>query len=113
MAKEIELISLSDIIPQSISGDKNIQSIVSAADPQLQEVSQSIREAFIVSRINELPENVVDLLAWQWHVDSYEPDLPIATKRRLVLDSIRWHKKKGTRAILSLIFSVAQKLTQT
>ena len=100
MAKELEVISLKDIIPSSISGDKNIQAILRAIDPELQEVSQNIREAFIVSRINELPENVIDLLAWQWHVDFYEPELPIETKRELVLDSIRWHRKKGTKAAI-------------
>ena len=55
MAKELEVISLKDVIPGSIAGDKNIQAIIRAADPQLQEVSQNIREAFIISRINELP----------------------------------------------------------
>ena len=107
MAKELELISLKDIIPGSIAGDKNVQAIVAASDPQQQEVSRSIREAFIVSRINELPENVIDLLAWQWHVDFYEPELPIDTKRKLVLESIRWHRKKGTK---SAIISALEKL---
>ena len=107
MAKDIELLSLNDIIPPSISGDRHIQSIIRATDPQLQEVSQSIREAFIISRIDELPENVIDLLAWQWHVDNYEPDLDIATKRGLVRDSVRWHRKKGTK---SAIKSALEKL---
>ena len=98
MAKELEVISLRDIIPRSIANDKNVKAIISAADPEFQKVSQDTREAFIISRISELPENVVDLLAWQWHVDSYEPDLPIETKRELVLDSITWHRKKGTKA---------------
>ncbi len=107
MAKELETISLKDIIPSSIANDKNVQAIITASDPQLQEVSRSIREAFIVSRINELPENVIDLLAWQWHVDFYEPELPIETKRELVLESIKWHRKKGTKAA---IISVLKKL---
>ena len=104
MAKTLEVISLNDIIPRSIYEDKNVRAICRAIDPQLQEVSQSIREAFIVSRIHELPENVIDLLAWQWHVDFYEPDLPLETKRELVLESIRWHRKKGTKfAIISAL----------
>ena len=98
MAKELELTSLSDIIPNSIAHDKNVQSIITAIDPELQKVSQDTREAFIISRIGELPENVIDLLAWQWHVDFYEPDLPITTKRELVLETIKWHRQKGTKA---------------
>lgn len=100
MAKKLEVLSLLDIVPPSISGDKNVKAIIKATDPQIQEVSQNIREAFIISRINELPENVIDLLAWQWHVDSYEPKLPIETKRKLVLDSIRLHRKKGTKSAI-------------
>ena len=107
MAKTLEVISLNDIIPRSIAEDANVKAICRAIDPQLQEVSQSIREAFIVSRIDELPENVIDLLAWQWHVDFYEPDLPLKTKRELVLESIRWHRKKGTK---SAIISALEKL---
>ena len=107
MAKNLEAISLNDIIPASIAEDKNVMAICRTIDPQLQEVSQSIREAFIVSRIDELPENVIDLLAWQWHVDFYEPDLPLETKRELVLESIRWHRKKGTK---SAIISALEKL---
>ncbi len=98
MAKELEVLSLRDIIPRSIANDKNVKAIISAIDPEFQKVSQNTREAFIISRINELPENVVDLLAWQWHVDFYEPDLPIETKRELVLDAIKWHRQKGTKA---------------
>ncbi len=107
MAKELEALSLRDIIPPSISGDKNIKAIIGATDPQMQKVSQSIREAFIVSRIKELPENVVDLLAWQWHVDFYEPDLSIETKQELVLDAIKYHRRKGTK---SAIKSALEKL---
>ena len=107
MVKKLEVISLKDIIPSSIAGDENVQAIIKATDPQLQEVSRNIREAFIISRINELPENVIDLLAWQWHVDFYEPELPLVTKRELVLDSIKWHRKKGTKAA---IISALEKL---
>lgn len=100
MGKELEIISLQDIIPASIAEDTNIRAIRQSIDSPIQEVSQNIREAFIISRINELPENVIDLLAWQWHVDFYEPELPLETKRELVLDSIKWHRKKGTKAAI-------------
>ena len=98
MAKTIEKISLADVIPNSIAHDKNVQALTAAIDPQLNEISKSIKETFIFSRLDSLPENVIDLLAWQWHVDFYEPALPIETKRELVRDSIKWHRKKGTKA---------------
>ena len=97
MAKIIHDLSFLDIAPPSISNDKTVKSIITAINPELKSVSEAISDAFIISRINELPERVIDLLAWQWHVDFYEPDLDLATKRALVLASIKYHKKKGTK----------------
>ena len=97
MAKLLEHINLQDIAPPSIAGDKNIQDLFKAIDPNLRQVSEAISEAFIISRIRELPEPVLDLLAWQWHVDFYELAKNIDAKRDMVLGSIAWHRKKGTR----------------
>ena len=97
MAKDLNKLSLFDILPTSIMGDANVQAIAHALDPEIQSVSSDIREALIISRIEELPESVVDLLAWQLHVDFYEPDFPLAIKRRLVKNSIPMHRKKGTK----------------
>jgi phage tail P2-like protein len=71
--------------------------MTAALDPEMAGVSREIREALIYSRIDELPEPAVDLLAWQLHVDFYEPvTMDIQTKRNLVKSSIIVHRKKGT-----------------
>ncbi|MDR1651861.1 MAG: phage tail protein I [Synergistaceae bacterium] len=98
MARDIYGISLRDVIPSSIASDPQIQAMIDALDPELQSVSLDTREALIYSRINELPEDVIDLLAWQFHVDFYEPmDLSLEIKRGLVKTAILVHKRKGTR----------------
>jgi phage tail P2-like protein len=84
------------ILSQSIADDKGVQALAKALDPEFQSVSRDIREVLILPRIDELPEPVIDLLAWQYHVDFYAPDLPLDVKRKLVKDSIPWHRKKGT-----------------
>ena len=97
MAKDLLELSLFDILPDSIAGIKEVQDTAKAIDPEMLSVSQSIREALILSRIDELPEPVLDLLAWQYHVDNYEPlSLPIEQKRAQVRDAILIHRKKGT-----------------
>ncbi len=104
MAKELKELSLFDIAPPSIKTDETVINIIKAIDPELLNVSDAISEAFIISRIKELPEAVLDLLAWQWHVDFYELANNIDAKRDMVLGSIQWHRKKGTRgAILSAL----------
>lgn len=97
MAKNITELSLMDIAPSSITTDENVQNIIKAIDPEILEISEDISEVFIISRIKTLPEPVLDLLAWQWHVDFYELAKNIDAKRDMVLKSISWHRKKGTR----------------
>jgi phage tail P2-like protein len=94
---DIKSLKLLDILPSSIAGDAQVNAMLPALDAELLSVTGSIREALISSRIDELPENVLNLLAWQWHVDFYEPEkLPVALKRNLIKSSILWHRKKGT-----------------
>ena len=97
MAKDLLELRLFDLLPDSIAGIKEVQDTAKTIDPEMLSVSQSIREALILSRIDELPEPVLDLLAWQYHVDNYEPlSLPIEQKRAQVRDAILIHRKKGT-----------------
>lgn len=98
MAKDIYTVSLRDIAPSSIAPDPQIQAMIEAIDPELRGVSFDTREALIYSRIDDLPENVVDLLAWQFHVDFYEPmGMSLGVKRGLVKTAILVHKRKGTK----------------
>lgn len=96
MAKLLE-VSLKDILPSSIGVDEQVQAGAEAVDPQLAEVSAAIPEALIFPRLRDLPAHIVDLLAWQLHVDFYEPQgLSLTSRRNLVAGSIPWHRKKGT-----------------
>lgn len=96
MGKALADIQLRDLIPSSIRGDATIAAIAAAVEPELQAVNQAIPSVLLWSRINELPEEIIDLLGWQFHCDFWRPDLDLDAKRRLVLSSYRWHKKKGT-----------------
>lgn len=97
MARDLHELTMQEILPGSIAQDAAVQGIAAASDPELQAATRDIREALILARIDELPEAVVDILAWQFHVDLYEPGLPLDVKRALVKGSIPWHRKKGTK----------------
>ncbi len=99
MIKDLTSISLLDILPSNLLEDPQVSAAARALDVELQAVTRATAETLHLPRLDELPETVVDLLAWQWHVDFYEPlGLDIATKRRLVKESIAWHRTKGTPA---------------
>ena len=96
MAKTLKELSFLDLAPSSITGDSKVQGIIKAADPELHRVVDNIEKVLILPRLDELPENVLDLLAWQWHVDFYELARSIEAKRDFIRTSILWHRKKGT-----------------
>lgn len=99
MLKDLKSVSLLDILPPNLLEDAQIYAAAKSLDNELQRVTIACREVLHLPRLDELPEAVLDLLAWQWHVDFYEPlGLDIATKRRLVQESIAWHRTKGTPA---------------
>lgn len=98
MSKKLQSTSLLDILPENLLGDAQLYAAARALDDELRKVTAATRDALILPRIDELSEEVIDLLAWQWHVDFYEPSMSIDTKRRLVCESIAQHRIKGTKA---------------
>ncbi len=93
---DITAIRLIDLVPPSIRDDPEVQAAAAALEGELQDVTAAIPTVLLISRIDELPEDVIDALAWQWHVDFYEQGFSLAQKRVLVKTSIAQHRKKGT-----------------
>lgn len=89
-------IRLKTIAPPSISKDKNVQALCDAIDVKLQEIAEATALVLLLPRLDELPEEIIDELAWQYHVDFYDYSADIKKKRALVRHSIDWHKHKGT-----------------
>ncbi len=101
MMADISKVALLDLVPVSIRGDPQVQAAAAALDQELKAVTAVIPATLLISRIDELPESVLDLLAWQFHVDFYEPDgMTLDRKRALVKQSIAWHRRKGTPSVV-------------
>lgn len=101
---DLDSLSLNDITPHNIAADPAVSSLITALDPELQQVSTASLEPLIIARIDELPEQVIDLLAWQLHVDFYDLAGTLDMKREAVKGSLLWHMHKGTQwAILEAL----------
>ncbi len=96
---------LKKLLPISIAGDPKISAMAEACDKELSQVFQDINTVYIYSRIDELPEPVLDLLAWQFHVEGYELAKTIEEKRALVKSAIELHRFKGTQYALHKVLS--------
>ncbi|WP_425057608.1 hypothetical protein SCACP_21250 [Sporomusa carbonis] len=101
-------VSLLDLLPPSIRNDTQVQAAAQSLNRELKAVTEAINDVLLISRLGELPETIIDLLAWQWHVDFYDEDFPpIEKKRELIRLSIAWHKQKGTLKVIEEVLSVA------
>lgn len=93
---EFKNIKIKDLIPSNIC-TTNVKNIAIALDSELLNINNNIKQNLIISRISELPENVIDSLAWQFRVDNYNNNANIDIKRDMVKKSIIMHKRKGTK----------------
>lgn len=93
---DIDQVKLIELIPPNLRNDETVMAAAEAIDNELKQVTELIPKLAILHRIYEVEEHILDEIAWQWHVDFYEPTLPIEQKRELVKNSLRWHKRKGT-----------------
>lgn len=96
MPHDIYTLKLEDIIPENILADENIKALTQALTPEGLSISRKISEVLILSRIDELDEKTLDLLAAQYHVDFYDLAATSDMKREAVKGSIIWHMHKGT-----------------
>ena len=84
-------------LPQALANDVKMVALAKAAAEEMLKVSGEMKNVLIYSRIDELPEELVDILAYDLHVDWYDYSYPLAAKRDLLKSSVRVHKKMGTK----------------
>lgn len=84
-------------LPQPLTHDSKMIALAKAAADELLTASGLVQNVLIYSRIDELPEEIVDILAYDFHVDWYDFNYPLAAKRDLLKSSVRVHKKMGTK----------------
>lgn len=101
--------SLEASLPESIAADAQVQNITTAIQEKLWEIKRQTELLLLLPRLNSLPENLVDELAWEYHVDFYRPALPLDVKRNLVRRAIAWHRIKGTPAAIEEVCSTVFK----
>lgn len=84
-------------LPQPLTHDPKMIALAKAAANEMLTVSGAVENVLIYSRIDDLPEELVDILAYDLHVDWYDYSYPLAAKRALLKSSVRVHKKMGTK----------------
>jgi phage tail P2-like protein len=121
MSTTLRSSQLIQLATPSISYDRQVQAGCGAFDEQMYEIidetdgvdppptsqlspptpPSTISEIIFIPLIRQLSDpNLVDILAWQFHVDFYDSTKDLEFRRQLVFNSIQWHMRKGTPDLL-------------
>ncbi len=84
-------------LPFALARDDDKENLAAAVANELVKLIVSTDNAAVFPRIDKLPEQALDILAYDLKIDWYEADAPIRNKRRAVKDCILVHKYKGTK----------------
>lgn len=83
--------------PYSLQRDDDKAALAEAIAGELVKVLAQTNCAAVLPRVDELPEAVLDILAYDFKVDWYELDAPIWNKRQAIKECMLVHKYKGTK----------------
>ena len=95
--RDIYTVNFADYLPGALKHDPKMRAIAEAVTKEALTVSGEIENVLIYSRIDELPEELIDILAYDMHVDWYDYSYPLKVKRDILKGSVRVHKKMGTK----------------
>lgn len=84
-----------DLLPDNLKSDADFYNMMLALDHYSSVQLEKIKRLGLLQR-DDWTDEETDELAWRFHVDYYDPTLPLEQKRDLVRKSISIHKRKGT-----------------
>ena len=84
-------------LPEALKKDPKMLALAQSAERELLKLSGVIDNVLIYSRIDELPEELLDILAYDLHCDWYDCKYPVETKRKILKSNVKIHKKLGTK----------------
>ena len=93
---KLDDVNLLSFIPQFMQQDETTKAFVYAICSKLQIVIDDIKNASIYSRIDELSENVLDMIAEQFNISEYNLSYDISIKRSLIKNCMLIHHQRGT-----------------
>ena len=88
-----QYIDLIRSLPPLLKNDPEMFALAQVIAKQLQGTIHQINQDIIYARIDELGEQILDVLAYDMHIDWYDDTAPIKDKR----ETIRVHKHLGTK----------------
>jgi len=108
----INLENLLRSVPDVLKTDEVMFAVVSTTADALSARLDEIEGVKIYTRIDELPEPLLDILAYDFRVDWWDPNFSLEEKRQTLKDSWNVHRKLGTKAAVVRAISAIYKDTE-
>ena len=105
MSKYVTAENLVDVFPYSLHDSDKLTALVKSVAKELETLYRDNNLLAIYTRIDELPESMLDLLAYDFKVDWYLYDASITAKRRQIKSLFDVHKHLGTKAAMERALS--------
>ena len=86
------------MLPNFLREDKNFRAICNALNDEIKLLYEQTNLVKLYSNIDNLPEEILDELAWQFNSIEYNTSYSIAIKRELIKNCIITHHRRGTVA---------------
>jgi len=98
---------LLDIVTESAKDDPEIISLSYALKQAITLLMTKVERVYLFSNLDALPEEIIDLLAAELRTQYYDAQMPLATKRKLVRNTLPWHMIAGTPAAVEELIDIA------
>lgn len=92
-------------LPDVLKNDESMAALAAAIAQVLSARPSEIRNLMIYPRIEELPEDLLDILAYDFKVDWWDGDYTLSEKRKTLKDSWQVHRMLGTKAAVETAIS--------
>lgn len=92
-------------LPEVLQNDVEMQALAAGIAQQLSTHLAEIDKVRIYTRIDQLPEELIDILAYDFKVDWYDFDYSIEAKRAVFKDSFKIRRRIGTRGAVERALS--------
>ena len=94
---DIHFVDFIRSLPPRLKKDPEMLALAQVISEELHTTIDLKKQNIIYARIDELDETLLDILAYDMHIDWYDESSPLEEKREVIKNSVKVHKRLGTK----------------
>ncbi|QKS70265.1 phage tail protein I [Paenalkalicoccus suaedae] len=103
MTKTLSTVTTLELLPENLREDQDIIAASKSLDKRDQLILNFVTNLNILPRVDELSDELLDHVAYFFHVDFYDQSFEREVKIELINESIYLHRIKGTPRAVELL----------